>query len=196
MHSYDLEGRGRVYAALAVASLLPVWLLDVAMNAVNFDPQWWVSVPSFAGFFTCLHWTFDRYVWRVGVLRKLGLVGAPGLGGEWVGSVEWSYGKEANREISVSIVQRWSKMSITAETEHSQSRSVAASLRDDGGSFPELTYMYVNEPKPSAVGTMNMHRGTAVLKLRGQMLEGDYYSGRGRREIGAITLCRNVGNSA
>ena len=181
MHSYDLDGRGKVYAALAVASLLPVWLLDVAINAINFDLQWWVSAPSFAGFFACLHWTFDHYVWRIDVLRQIGLVGAPYLGGEWIGSVESSYGQEtANREISVSIVQRWSTMSITAETEHSQSHSVAASLRDNAGPFPELTYMYFNEPKSGAVGTMNMHRGTAVLKLKEQVLEGDYYSGRGQ----------------
>ena len=194
MHSYDLEGRGKVYAALAVASLLPVWLLDVAINAVGLDPQWWVSVPSFTAFYSCLLWIFDRYVWRIDVLRQIGLVGAPDLGGEWIGSVESSYGQEeANREISVSIVQRWSTMSITAETEHSQSRSVVASLRDDAGLFPELTYMYVNEPSPRAVGTMNAHRGTAVLRLRGQVLEGDYYSGRGRREIGSIELHRATG---
>ena len=194
MHSYDLDGRGKVYAALAVASLLPVWLLDAAINAINFDLHWWVSAPSFAGFFACLHWTFDCYVWRIDVLRQIGLVGAPDLGGEWVGSVESSYGQEGeNREISVSIVQRWSTMSIAAETEHSQSHSVVASLRDDAGPFPELTYMYFNEPKSGAVGTMNMHRGTAVLKVREQVLEGDYYSGRGRQEIGSIRLHRANG---
>lgn len=191
MHSYDLEGRGNVYAALAIMSIPPVWLLDAVMNAINFDPQWWVSVPSFAGFFWVIHWMFDRYVWRVGLLRKLG---APDLRGEWVGSVESSYGEgDATHKISVSIVQRWSKMSITAETQHSQSHSIAASLRDDGGSFPKLTYVYINEPKSGAVSTMNMHRGTAVLELRGQVLEGDYYSGRGRQEIGSIRLHRAGG---
>ena len=194
MHSYDLEGRGKVYTALAVASLPPVWLLDVLMNAANFSPQWWVSAPSFATFYVCLHWMFDRYVWRLGLLRRLGLVGAPNLGGEWVGSVESSYSKdEASRDISVSIAQRWSKMSITSETEHSQSRSVVASVGDDGGAPPELTYMYVNEPNPRAVATMNTHRGTAVLRLRGQVLEGDYYSGRGRQTIGSIKLHRVKG---
>ena len=193
MHSYDLEGRGRVYITLAVASILPVWLLDVVMGAVNFDPQWWVSIPSFAGFFWCLHWVFDHYAWRAGLFGKLGLVRTPDLSGGWVGTVESSYREgDATHEISVSIVQRWSQMSITAETEHSQSHSIAASLRDDAGPYPELTYMYVNEPKPGAVGTMNMHRGTAVLKLREQVLEGDYYSGRGRQEIGAIRLHRDT----
>ena len=32
---------------------------------------------------------------------------------------------------------------------------------------------------------MNMHRGTAALRLKDSVLKGDYYTGRGRREIGA-----------
>ncbi len=194
MHSYDLEGRGKVYTALAVVSLPPVWLLDAVMNAANFDPQWWVSAPSFAGFFWCLHWVFDHYIWRTCPLRQLGLVGAPDLGGEWVGSIESSYGQgEVSREIAVTIAQRWSTISITAETQQSRSHSVAASIRDDGGPSPELTYMYVNEPKSGAVPTMNTHRGTTILRLKEQTLEGDYYSGRGRQEIGSITLHRATG---
>ena len=54
--------------------------------------------------------------------------------------------------------------------------------------------MYVNEPKSGAVGTMNMHQGTAVLKLKEQILEGDYYSGRGRQGIGSITLHKATGD--
>ena len=51
---------------------------------------------------------------------------------------------------------------------------------------PELHHLYVNEPHPTAPDTMNAHRGTATLRLKGAVLEGDYYTGRGRLEIGAL----------
>ena len=42
---------------------------------------------------------------------------------------------------------------------------------------PELHHLYVNEPHPTAPDTMNAHRGTATLRLKGAVLEGDYYNG-------------------
>ena len=51
---------------------------------------------------------------------------------------------------------------------------------------PELTYQYVNEPKAIAPSTMEMHKGTATLKLSGSTLDGGYYTGRGRGEVGTV----------
>ena len=35
MHSYELDGRGRVAVALASGSVLLVWLLDIVLGAVD-----------------------------------------------------------------------------------------------------------------------------------------------------------------
>ena len=43
MHSYELDGRGKVVVVLAAGSVLLVWLLDVALGAADFEPQWWLS---------------------------------------------------------------------------------------------------------------------------------------------------------
>lgn len=52
-----------------------------------------------------------------------------------------------------------------------------------------LIYDYLNEPNSDAVETMHMHRGTARLVLTGaDQLEGDYYTGRDRSNIGVIKL--------
>ena len=191
MHSYELEGRGRVEVALAVASILMIWLLHVGLDSVDFDPQWWLSVPSFAGCYSGLYWLCDRYVWRLRLLWKLKLIQIPNLNGRWVGEVESSYCKGGGAHpVSVLILQRWSKIVIRLETEHSRSRSITASLKTNDLPNPELTYQYVNEPKSSAPDTMAMHRGTATLELVGHSLLGDYYTGRGRGEIGTIKLHR------
>ena len=191
MHSYEIEGQGKVVGALAVASILMIWLLHVMLDAIDFQPQWWLSVPSFAGCYSGLHWLFDRYVWKLGLLRKLTLIQLPDLNGEWVGEVESSYGRDGRvHSVSVVILQRWSKILVRLETENSRSRSITATLRTIDLPNPELSYQYVNEPKPNAPGTMEMHRDTATLELIGSGLEGDYYTGRGRGEVGTIKLSK------
>ena len=151
MHSYEVEGRGTVAIALAVASILMIWLLHVVLDTIDFQPQWWLSVPSFAGCYSGLHWLFDRYVWRLGLLRKLKLIQLPDLNGEWVGEVESSYGQDSRaHSVSVVILQRWSRILVRLETEHSRSRSITASLRTIDLLNPELSYQYMNEPKPQS----------------------------------------------
>ena len=192
MHSYEVEGRGRVAVALAVASILMIWLLHVALDAVNFEPKWWLSVPSFAGCYSGLHWLFDRYVWKLGLLRKLKLFQLPNLDGKWVGEVKSSYSQDGHaHSVTVVILQRWSKILVRLESEHSRSRSISASLRTADLLNPELSYQYVNEPRSNAPGTMEIHRGTATLELIEYGLEGDYYTGRGRGEVGTITLSKS-----
>ena len=191
MHFYEIAGRGKVTVTIAGVSVLLVWLVHLGMGAVDFDPQWWLSVPSFAGCYSGLHWLFDRYVWRLGLLRMLKLFQLPDLDGKWVGEVESSYSRDGRaHSVSVVILQRWSKILIRLETENSRSRSVMASLRTVDLPNPELSYQYVNEPKSNAPGTMEMHRGTATLETTGSGLEGDYYTGRGRGEVGTIKLSR------
>ena len=191
MHSYEVEGRGRVAVSLAIASILIIWLLHVVLDAINFDPQWWLSVPSFAGSYSGLHWLFDRYVWRLGLLRKLKLIQLPDLNGKWVGEVESSYSQVGSAHpVSVIILQRWSRILVRLESEHSRSRSITASLRTIDLLNPQLSYQYVNEPKSNAPVTMEMHRGTATLETTGSGLEGDYYTGRGRGEVGTIKLSK------
>ena len=192
MHSYEIEGRGKIVAAITGISILLVWLLHIALGAIDFQPEWWLSVPSFAGCYTGLHWLFDRYVWRLGLLRRLNLIHVPDLNGKWVGEVESSYGKDGRAHpVSVVILQRWSKILVRLESEHSQSHSITASLQTTDLPSPELSYRYVNEPRSNAPDTMAMHRGTATLELIGSVLKGDYYTGRGRGEVGTIRLSKS-----
>ena len=191
MHPYELQGRRRIEFSLAVLSVLLVWLTHTGLSTFSFELPWWLSAPSVAGFYCGLYWVFDRHVWTVPVLRTVGLVGVPDLNGKWDGIIKSSYDKAGSaHSVSVFIRQRWSKISIRLETEHSRSQSVMASLKTGDVPQPELAYLYVNEPKAMSQGTMNMHRGTAILELNGGALEGEYYTGRGRREFGTISLCR------
>ena len=191
MHSYDAEGRPRITAFLAVCSILVVWLLHAGLGAVDYQPRWWFSVPSFAGVFSVVYWAFDRWVWRINLLRKSGIVPIPNLNGRWDGTAWSSYDPSGEGyAVSLVILQRWTRMVITLETETSQSRSITASLKLADEPNPTLSYLYRNEPKATAPETMNIHHGTTVVELKGSVLEGRYYTGRGRVTYGTVKLTR------
>ena len=63
-----------------------------------------------------------------------------------------------------------------------------------------LTYEFLNEPKSHTAATMAIHRGTASLRLqrsdREDVLEGEYYTGRGRTNHGALRLVRTKGGTS
>ena len=119
MHSYELDGRGRVAIALAVVSVFLVWLLDMSLNAVGFEPDWWLSLPSFGGFYGILHRMFDQYLWRWAALGRLGLIKVPDLNGEWTGEVMSSYAPGGETTpVRVHIRQRWSKLAVRLEATH------------------------------------------------------------------------------
>ena len=92
--------------------------------------------------------------------------------------------------MSLMIRQRWTRMVITLETETSQSRSITATLRSVDAPNPTLSYLYLNEPKATAHEKMNIHHGTTVVELKGSVLEGSYYTGRGRVTYGTVKLTR------
>ncbi|MCY4436194.1 MAG: hypothetical protein OXE05_02530 [Chloroflexi bacterium] len=194
VHPYQADSREWVLVSLAIVSVLLVWLLDVGLDSISFEPPWWISAPSFVGIYTLLYKVFDLHLWRLGLLRSLKLVEVPDLNGKWSGWVKSSHTQSTvANPVSVYIRQSWSKIVFRLETEHSRSNSIAAAIRTDDLPYPEFVHLYVNEPKSTALDTMNIHKGTATLELKGTILEGEYYSGRGRREFGTLRLCRDEG---
>ena len=177
--------------ALGVVGIFLVWFVDIGLTAVKFDPQWWLSVPSFAGFYSALYWLFDRHVWKWRILRKLELVQVPNLNGVWTGDARSSYDDyKIVYPVTVVIRQRWSQITVRLDTEQSQSRSLAATFRVADLPRPELSYLYINEPIPGVSGSMNIHRGTVELEFSQGSLDGHYYTGRGRMTNGTIRLTR------
>lgn len=194
MHSYEAARTTRVAGAIAGVSIPLVWLMDSVLVSVGLDVPTGSNVPYVAvllsAVYAVIYYAFDYRIWRFGLLRKCHLVKIPYLGGTWNGYVQYSYDNwETKYEISIVIKQRWSAIAIWLDTNTSRSRSVSATLRTDLP-FPELSYRYLNQPKPNAPTTMEAHEGTTVLELRGDALAGEYYTGRGRMQRGLIRLKR------
>jgi hypothetical protein len=198
MHSYSTDSPDRQFipfflAALAIASGFGI---SVLCHYANVELPWWTPPLDTMTIYGALYWLFDHHIWKSKLLRTLGVVQIPALNGQWKGRVRpaesegVSKGLTADTDITIVIQQTWQKISVRGSTELSNFRSDAANVStDDGGS---LGYQYVSEPIASSPATMNIHRGTARFALGsdGMTLHGEYYSGRGRQNIGVIDLKR------
>lgn len=193
MHPYAIDSGERrlVPFFLAVLGILAALGLSKGLTWLSLSVPWWLDAPATMGFYSVFYGVFDRWLWRLPALALMRIVRTPLLDGRWRGEIVSSYDdRQAKQPVNVLIIQSWTKIGITLETEQSRSSSTIGGITD-GADGPLLTYDYVNEPRGSAIHTMHMHRGVAHLRLRDQgTLEGDYFSGRGRETQGAIRLER------
>ncbi len=194
MHSYitDSTERRHVPLASAVLAVLLSWALNAVLTALHVSIPWWIDAPSVAGFYGILYKAFDTHCWRWSVWHITGVVKVPVLGGEWTGYVLSSHDDfAAQHPVQVEIRQDWTRMRVTLQGRFSHSHSIVAAILTEAPDGIVLDYEYQNEPVANAVETMQIHHGTARLTLSGtSVLQGYYYTGRGRGNHGHVHLSR------
>lgn len=193
MHAYatDAEDRKSIPIWLTIVAVAAALLFDYTLKRIGLKAPWWLDTPAVMGFYGLLHLLFDKYAWR----WPLKLSAIPDLNGTWVGTIKSSYDGGLNTDkinVVLYIFQTWSKLSARLETDHSRSFSTMAALNTDASPEQGLKYEYLNEPMSTVAETMHSHRGTAHLRLSPckTILEGDYYTGRDRRNVGSLSLRR------
>lgn len=195
MHGYstDSDENRVVTLLLAALAIALAWLSAKLLAVTHLSAPWWADAPSSMFFFGTLYAIFDRHLWRHPFMRKLGLVKTPNLTGLWRGYLTSSFEDHAKRhDLSLSIVQSWTQISIFLTTATSLSQSCVAVIQASDPEGVALTYQYQNQPLANAPITMHMHYGTAVLRIwDAGMLTGDYYAGRDRGTFGRI-YCRRL----
>jgi hypothetical protein len=140
---------------------------------------------------------FDKRVWKLPLVRRVGLVKVPDLNGTWVGTVNSAGGERPyEHPVTMEIAQTWRNLCVRLRTDNSGSRSVIGAMITEESGDAVLTYEYINEPGAHAADSMHMHRGTARLRLTsgGEILEGEYYTGRDRKSHGTLRVtCQRLG---
>jgi len=195
MHTYTTDSSERKFVPLYIAgaSILLTWGLDRILALTKLIIPWWIDAPSVIGFYSLLYTFFDKRLWKLRILRTIGIVKVPDLNGVWNGYVVSSFDKHAKEDkATIKISQTWTRIIIVLETNHSKSISLIAGIVTEDSSGMILIYEYLNEPKPNAKHTMHVHRGTAraTLKSEGKVLEGEYYTGRDRQNFGILRFER------
>jgi hypothetical protein len=198
LHAYavDSEERRSIPLFLALAAVLAAVALSSLLDIVKFPIQWrvWIDVPSVAGFYGLFYRIFDWMIWRSKLLHRLGFVRTPDIRGRWHGYLTSSFDEHAElMNTQAQIDQTWTRIGVRLETTSSESISTIASMTTDQTEGVKLNYEYVNQPKATATTTMHMHRGFASLSLSegNRILQGDYYTGRGRQTYGRLYLEKN-----
>jgi len=190
MHSYsiDSEERPTVYLILAILSILTTWVIKTKLNF-----PWWAEDPSIFGIFGLLYIFFDRHLWKWRVFKSIGLVKTPNYNGKWKGHIKSSFDEfKQEIEVELTILQHWTSIDISFETETSKGRSEIAGIKIGDLNYSELTYTYFNEPIVSADLNMNIHKGTSTLCFikNNSHAKGDYYTGRGRNHYGEVFISK------
>ncbi|MBI4464146.1 MAG: hypothetical protein HY647_05530 [Acidobacteria bacterium] len=196
MHPYATDSSERKYVPLVLAGLAigAAWGFSRLLLFLNVPVAWWIDAPSTMGFYGIFYALFDKKLWEIRLLRKLGVVKVPLLEGDWQGTLSTSFDEHAAKHhVEVQIKQSWTRIVLYLRGRDSKSHTLAATLLIESPEGIVLSYQYRNEPLPHAVGTMQIHYGTARLALSdSDVLEGDYYSGRGRQNFGSLHLERRL----
>jgi hypothetical protein len=198
-HPYSLQSRERVVQVFALSGVVLAYAFGFLVEHL-WTPPWWVDTPAVLGFYSLLYLLLDRVAWRWEWVSRL--IGIPNIAGKWSGVIRTSHDNvEKDHPITLVVRQSWSKLLICLEGNMSRSASTAAHVFDgaDLGTF-EIVYSYENTPRGDAGRSLHPHLGTAHLRLSvaegQQMLDGDYYTGRGRNTHGRITLRRDDATSS
>lgn len=192
-YSSDHGERTRILFKIGALSVGAAWLLHLVLGYLPVAVPWLIDTPSVLGFFALFRTTFDKYLWRKILIRKVIGITTPDLNGTWNGQLLSSHSDHSLPvDATLTIIQTWTSIQISLETSTSLSQSQVASFETDRNIERTLTYQYLSEPKPGAIETMQTHRGTAELRIKnnGALLEGDYYTGRGRLTFGTLNFKR------
>src|SRR5260370_30093919 len=174
---------------LAVISYAIVTILNLLIRASWGPLPYWVETPSVIGVLVFLYGMFNSHLWHWPIFRWVRIVDFPDLRGRWRGTITSSW-KTGQSQAVLEIVQTASstRVALCALESHSESRTADFEIRGDGR--PVLHYIYESIPKSAAVNTMERHEGTASLTYFNdkRLLEGGYYTGRGRQSQGEMTF--------
>ena len=196
MHGYSTDSSERRVVPLLLASLAIAlaWVSSRILAVTRLSVPWWLDAPSSLAFYGTLYALFDKYLWRHGLVSKLGLVKIPNLAGRWHGYLISSFdGHTKRHDLMINIFQSWTQIVIFLTTATSMSRSSAAMIQVEDPEGVALVYQYQNQPLADAMRTMHMHYGTAMLRVSDDgCLVGDYYAGRDRRTFGRICCRRQL----
>lgn len=190
MHAYATDvNRDKILITLAVVAVAVTFGVNALVQRWMIQFPWWLDSPSVMLFYGFLYLLYDQLLWRLRI-GTIPLSKIPDVGGVWAGVLTSSYNNGTKINIVFYIRQSWSRIAIRTETETSTSFTTMAALYTEDYPYPGLKYEYLSEPGAFATSTMQIHKGTGHLLLSPdiKILNGEYYTGRGRQTVGALEL--------
>lgn len=175
---------------MGIATVITAALVGY-INALEIHPVVKNFAPAPSAFFIFLlaYWIFDNWLWRWSPLRWFFGISEPNLSGTWKGKLKSNtFNKEI--DVTLTIKQRWSKISIAISFDKSISCSFSAAILCSKA-LPVLIYNYDNTPHERESDSMTRHIGTTELLLTDKKtLTGNYFNSGDRKTEGSISVTK------
>lgn len=200
MHEYAINSDERIKIPffLALVSITVIGLARSMIDTGNAPLKLYYILPSAFALYGIMIFCFDKFFWKIWVLNKLGIVRVPNLNGPWKGCLRSSrHNYEKEIPISVSIHQTWTKLSISLETNQTESESLMAAFQIKNPSTLNLRWEYISSSRPQYYAKEYSHAGVTSLKITtngssvANEISGKYYTDIGRQSYGEIILRRD-----
>jgi len=195
-YATDSTERAALAFYIASAAIFVGCALHLIVGAIAIQLPWYVDIPSPIVLYAVLWRLFDKRLWRMPLLRRMGVVRLPDLNGNYSGRLYSSHDRAEgmSHECFLAIKQSWTQISIRGEFGESRSYNSISGISVVDTNVPRLTYEYINEPREGAPPTMHVHPGTVWFDIHiggdAISLIGEYYTGRDRRNTGSIEVAR------
>ncbi|MCX6724331.1 MAG: hypothetical protein NT155_04175 [Candidatus Staskawiczbacteria bacterium] len=177
---------------LIAISTSVVYCISYILKIKNINLPFWVEIPSISGVYALLFYLFDNFCWKWDFFKKIHLIIAEDLNGEWEGVAKSSYDKfKSNIKIVLKIKQKATNIIVNGIFDNSKSVSFNENFENSEiDADVALFYFFRNQPNYNAPETMAMHEGCVklVYNKKDKSLEGYYYSGRDRNNHGTIKV--------
>lgn len=194
MHDYSIDKHPKAKIIFALAFLAIFFAKHIndffLCESLKLSLFARMNIPVFA-FFSLIYFVFEKYLWKVEVLRKIFLV--PDLNGTWscIGETIIKDGGKTSIKWkgNLTITQSWSKIAICLSSKNSESKSLAASIKHEPGSGYRLVYQYSNNPNLNET-ELKIHKGVTELLFdeKAKEASGYYFTDQHRGTVGSIKL--------
>lgn len=153
-----------------------------------------IAAPSGMLVFTLTFLLFDKFLWRLPILYKWGVVKIPYLEGNWDAIIKTTDPAASEVRAKAIIHQTYSKIKIRIETEKSNSLSQMAILEMTDPACFSLRYEYQAEYKRDENSNILRHYGVSCFNLKSNSHDfssdqsATYYTEQGRDTHGEIMI--------
>ncbi|MFZ3031750.1 MAG: hypothetical protein WA082_01820 [Candidatus Moraniibacteriota bacterium] len=175
-------------------STLVVYGASSVLKSYAIEIPFYIETPSIPAVYAILFLVFDKFLWKIPIFKKLGIIISDDFNGKWVGIVKSSYDNfESDIPAELIIKQTATRIKVCGKFNQSKSVSIHENFGlNEVDDKVALFYFFRNEPNYDATKTMAVHEGSTKLVYNpgADSLTGYYYSGRDRNNHGTIEVKR------
>lgn len=175
----------KVRIAIAIAAGVGLVLAVLDGQGVTQVPFRIFSIGGLVATLVFALW--ERFIWKWKIVRYF--TGVPLIAGTWRGEMVSQYVRPDGTKVPLIptvlyISQTASKVTVTLFTGESKSVSDRVNLIRDSDGIWQLSWQYVNTPRPEVRDRSEPHRGAAQVDIGsqpGEGLQGSYFTDRPTR---------------